>query len=278
MTFKGLYTPLITPFLNDTLDEEGLGINIKRQEEAGVAGLVILGTTAETPTLLKEEKARILEIASESSLPQIVVCTHPSTQGLVEMVKNSKGHDALMISAPVYNKPTQEGLYQHFAAAAKATDLPIILYNIPSRTSINIDPTTIARLAKIDNIVAIKECNVDQVAQVLDIDIDVLSGEDSAILSMMAMGAKGAVAATANIVPHQLQALVQACLEHDFQNARKIHSMLMPLFRAASWETNPIPCKAAMDILGYPAGSPRLPLLPCTKRTELEEVLCKLGS
>jgi len=274
MTFAGLYTPLITPFKENRLDEEGLIANIKRQEEAGVSGLVLFGTTAEAQTLSSPEQERILEIARDSSLPLIIGCNEASTQRVVERVSRLKNVQGLMISAPCYIRPTQDGLYQHFAAAAGATDLPIIIYNNPVRAAVNIEPCTLERLAKIENIVALKECHA---AQASASALNLLCGNDDAILSMMAIGAQGAIAATANIIPREMVAFVKACLEGDFEIARQWHYRLLPLFQMGGWESNPIPCKAAMNLMGFAAGEPRLPLLRCTKEKEIEEVLWKLG-
>ncbi len=274
MTFAGLYTPLITPFKENHLDEEGLQTHIKRQEEAGVSGLVLFGTTAEIQTLTDHEQQRILDIAKESFLPIIIGCNEASTQRLVEKVSRVKNVQGLMISAPCYSRPTQEGLYQHFAAAARATDLPIIVYNNPVRAAVNIEPRTLERLAKVENIVAVKECHP---AQASAYALNLLCGNDDAILSMIAMGAQGAIASTANIIPAEMVAFVKSCLEGDFEIAREWHYRLLPLFQMGGGESNPIPCKAAMNLMGFAAGEPRLPLLPSTKVKEIEEVLWKLG-
>lgn len=274
MTFSGIYTPLITPFKGDQINEAALRQQIERQEEAGVSGLVVLGTTGEAAALSDEEKERILSIAAESSLQLIVGCSGSSTKKIIEAVSHFEAADALMISAPAYTRPTQEGIYQHFVAAATATDLPIIVYNIPSRSGVNIEPSTLEKLSLIDNIVALKECNRDQVRRGR---LTLLCGDDASILSMMALGAQGAIASSANIIPAEMVRLVQLCLANDFEAARTLFYQLLPLFEAGSWESNPIPCKAMMDLLGLEAGEPRLPLLPCTKIEELRRLLCKLG-
>lgn len=278
MICSGLYTPLITPFVHNKLDLEGLKKNIQRQKEAKVAGIVALATTSETPTLTEEEKESILQICQDSQMPLIIGCSHSSTEALIQKLPDYKMADALLISPPTYNKPTQEGLYQHFAKISEKTSLPIILYNIPSRTSVNIEPTTIGRLVKIANIIGIKECNILQAVEVIQTNIPLLAGDDAWILPLIALGARGAIAAAANVVPYELNTLVQAALHQDFEKARALHSKLFPLFQAGSWESNPIPYKAAMNLMGLPAGEPRLPLLPFSDLPKLEKVLWTLDS
>lgn len=263
MIISGMYTPLITPFKDNQVDAEALRFQIKRQESAQVAGLVVLGTTGEAHSLSSREKECVLAIARESSLPLIV--------GGTEAVKEA---DALLVAPPAYIRPTQEGLYRFFSKVAASCDLPIILYNIPSRACCNIEVKTIEQLAKIDNVVAIKECNYQQAGSRV---LPLLCGDDQSLLSMMALGAVGAIASTANIVPKQMVELVSYCLANDFEKARELYYKLLPLFYAAGCETNPIPCKAMMNLLGLRAGEPRFPLTPCSKQDELRELLWKLG-
>lgn len=274
MICSGLYTPLITPFRDNKLDEEGLKQNIARQKVC--TGIVALGTTGETPTLTENEKTRILEIAKESGQTLIVGCSHSSTEALLEQVQHYEMADALLVASPAYNKPTQEGLYRHFSMVAEKSPKPIILYNIPGRTSVNIEPETIARLK--DKVIGIKECNILQAPTTIATGVPVLAGDDAWILPLIALGAKGAIAAGGNVVPEQLNALVELALDGDYETAREIHFKLLPLFKAGSWESNPIPYKGMMELMGLPSGDPRMPLLPFSDKTRLQKVLCALDS
>ncbi|ODS35156.1 MAG: 4-hydroxy-tetrahydrodipicolinate synthase [Candidatus Altiarchaeales archaeon WOR_SM1_86-2] len=270
---RGSIPALVTPFSRDlSVDEEGLRRNVEFQIENGSSGLVTVGTTGESPTVTPGEHKRITEIAADQAngrVPVIAGTGSNSTDEAIEYTKHAEdcGADASLQVSPYYNKPTQEGLYRHFKAIADAVDIPVILYNIQGRTAVNIEPETMLRLSKIDNIVGVKEASgsIDQVSKILmltcDEDFVLLSGDDSMTLPMMALGGVGVISVVANIVPSQTAELVKLCEEGNFEDARKIHYKLLPLIHAMFIETNPAPVKFAMNELGMAAGELRLPLV-----------------
>jgi len=271
--FTGCGTALVTPFRKDlSLDEEALRRLVRRQIEAGINFLVPCGTTGESPTLTNAEQRRVVEITIEEAKPRKVPVVAGAggnnTEHVIEMARafQALGADGILSVAPYYNKPTQEGLYQHYKAIASAISLPIILYNIPGRTGVNIEPATIARLAAIDNIVGVKEAsgNISQMAVVLDMvpsNFLVLSGDDAITLPLMALGGKGLISVSSNEIPAEMTRIVQLALANDFAAAREIHRRYSKLMEVNFIETNPGPVKAAMALMGLLEPVFRLPLV-----------------
>lgn len=285
--FKGLATALVTPFVDGEVDWEAFRNLVRRQVEAGVDFLVPLGSTAETPCLTDAEKVKILEIAREESngLPIVAGAGSNSLTATVQNMRLLDGHgaDAYLIVVPFYNKPTQEGLYQYFKAVAEETDRQVILYNVPGRTGTNMKPETTLRLAEIPNVTAVKEASGD-LAQIIDIKrqapegFSVLSGNDDQTLPLMACGADGVISVASNVAPEQMKALTRAVAASDLKEAIRLNNSLMPLYHACFVESNPIPVKAALSLMGLCRDEMRLPLLPATggTRTLLADVLRKL--
>ena len=285
--FKGLATALVTPFVDGEVDWKAFRNLVRRQVEAGVDFLVPLGSTAETPCLTDAEKVKILEIAREESngLPIVAGAGSNSLTATVQNMRLLDGHgaDAYLIVVPFYNKPTQEGLYQYFKAVAEETDRQVILYNVPGRTGTNMKKETTLRLAEIPNITAVKEASGD-LAQIIDIKrqapegFTVLSGNDDQTLPLMACGADGVISVASNVAPKQMKALTRAVAASDLKEAIRLNNSLMPLYHACFVESNPIPAKAALSLMGLCRDEMRLPLLPATggTRTLLADVLRKL--
>lgn len=271
--FAGLTVALITPFKNGKVDEIALRKLVDDHVEAGTDCLSPCGTTGESPTLTHEEDERVVAIVCEQAAGRVKVVAGTGSNNTAEAIRLTKsakraGADAALIVGPYYNKPTQEGFYQHYAAIAEAVDLPIVLYNIPGRTAKNIEPDTICRLAGIPSVVAIKEStgSMDQASQILsDSDLTVLSGDDSLTLPLLALGGSGVVSVAGNIVPKDVKAMIAAWQAGNVAEAQKQHHKLFPLCRdMLSLSTNPIPLKAAMALLGRDSGEVRLPLTPLT--------------
>lgn len=285
--FKGLATALVTPFVDGEVDWKAFRNLVRRQVEAGVDFLVPLGSTAETPCLTDAEKVKILEIAREESngLPIVAGAGSNSLTATVQNMRLLDGHgaDAYLIVVPFYNKPTQEGLYQYFKAVAEETDRQVILYNVPGRTGTNMKTETTLRLAEIPNVTAVKEASGD-IAQIIDIKrqapegFTVLSGNDDQTLPLMACGADGVISVASNVAPKQMKALTRAVAASDLKEAIRLNNSLMPLYHACFVESNPIPAKAALSLMGLCRDEMRLPLLPATgdTRTLLADVLRKL--
>lgn len=285
--FKGLATALVTPFVDGEVDWKAFRNLVRRQVEAGVDFLVPLGSTAETPCLTDAEKVKILEIAREESngLPIVAGAGSNSLTATVQNMRLLDGHgaDAYLIVVPFYNKPTQEGLYQYFKAVAEETDRQVILYNVPGRTGTNMKTETTLRLAEIPNVTAVKEASGD-LAQIIDIKrqapegFTVLSGNDDQTLPLMACGADGVISVASNMAPKQMKALTRAVAASDLKEAIRLNNSLMPLYHACFVESNPIPAKAALSLMGLCRDEMRLPLLPATEgtRTLLADVLRKL--
>ena len=285
--FKGLATALVTPFVDGEVDWKAFRNLVRRQVEAGVDFLVPLGSTAETPCLTDAEKVKILEIAREESngLPIVAGAGSNSLTATVQNMRLLDGHgaDAYLIVVPFYNKPTQEGLYQYFKVVAEETDRQVILYNVPGRTGTNMKTETTLRLAEIPNVTAVKEASGD-LAQIIDIKrqapegFTVLSGNDDQTLPLMACGADGVISVASNVAPEQMKALTRAVAASDLKEAIRLNNSLMPLYHACFVESNPIPAKAALSLMGLCSDEMRLPLLPATggTRTLLADVLRKL--
>ena len=285
--FKGSFVALATPFDNGKVDEKAYRKLIEFHIDNGTDGLVPCGCTGEAATLTSQEQKHIIRVALETSdkrVPVVAGTGSNSTAEAVELTVFAKkaGCDGALIITPYYNKPTPEGQYRHYAEIAKQADIPIMLYNVPSRTGISLLPSTIARLSAIDNIVAVKEA-AGSTQQVMDIkalcDITVMSGDDALTLPFMSVGATGVVSVVANIIPGKVHDLVQTFLSGDVEKSRNIHFEVLQLCKAMFIETNPIPVKTAMSMMGMLKEEWRLPL--CEMRPEnkakLEEVLKKYG-
>lgn len=277
LDLHGCGTALVTPFRDGKVDYGTFASLVDRQVEAGVHFLVPLGTTGETPCLEESEKERILEITMEhrKNLPVVVGGGSNSLLHTTESIRRLEKYspDAYLIVVPYYNKPTQKGLYEYFKAVAGSTDKAIVLYNVPGRTGLNMTAETTLRLAEIPNIVAVKEAsgNYAQISEIIrnaPEGFNVLSGNDDETLSLMATGAKGIISVASNIVPAEMAALAEALLDGDMAEARRIHHRLSPLFRNCFIESNPIPVKSAMALMGLIENELRLPLVPASEHTE----------
>jgi 4-hydroxy-tetrahydrodipicolinate synthase len=270
--FTGCGTAMVTPFRGDeSLDEESLRRLVRRQIDAGINFLVPCGTTGECPTLNRAEQLRVVEITLEETRGRVPVLAGAGGYNTAEVIELAReymalGANGILSVTPYYNRPTQEGLYQHYKAIASAVTLPIILYNVPGRTGCNIDPATVMRLAEIENIVGIKEAsgNISQMAAVAakaPKDFLVLSGDDSVTVPLMAIGGRGIVSVVSNEIPAEMTRLTQACLANDFVAAREIHQRYFSLMEVNFIESNPIPVKAAMGLMGLIEQVWRLPLV-----------------
>jgi 4-hydroxy-tetrahydrodipicolinate synthase len=290
MDLKGVYTALITPFKNGAIDEAALGRLIEFQLQGGVDGIVPCGTTGEASTLTYEEHERVIELVVNfvnGKVPVIAGTGSNSTHETVELTAEAKklGSDMSLLVAPYYNRPTQEGLYSHFKKVAEEVDIPIVLYNIPTRTGVNMLPELVARLAEIPNIVAIKEASgsLQQAADIYRLtkgQFTILSGDDNIFLPMMALGARGVISVLSNILPQKLKMLSRAFLdEKDIEKARALHMELMPLFQAMFVEVNPVPVKESLYYMGLVEKELRLPLVPLAdkNREYLKTVLREFG-
>lgn len=288
MKFEGCGTALVTPFKNDfSLDEAALRKLVRRQIHAGVNFLVPCGTTGENPTMTRTEHLRVVEITLEEAKGQVPVLAGAGGYNTAEVIELAReleaiGADGLLSVTPYYNKPTQEGLYQHYRAIANATRLPIILYNVPGRCGTNLEPATVARLAKIENIVGVKEAsgNIGQMAAVLNAvpnDFSVLAGDDSVALPLFALGGRGVISVASNEVPREMAQLCECGLAGDFVGARAIHRKYLPLMDINFVESNPIPVKAAMSLMGLLEPVWRLPLV-APKAENLEKIRAVLES
>jgi 4-hydroxy-tetrahydrodipicolinate synthase len=271
--FTGCGTALVTPFRRDlSLDEETFRRLVRRQVEAGINFLIPCGTTGESPTLTRAEHLRVVGIALEEARGKVPVLAGAggyNTSEVIELARELErmGVDGILSVTPYYNKPTQEGLYQHYKAIASAIRLPIVVYSVQGRTGVNIEPATMARLAAIENIVGVKEAsgNIGQVATILNqvpTTFTVLSGDDAVTIPVMALGGRGIVSVVSNQIPGEMTRLAQACLRGDFETARRIQARYLPLMNVNFVESNPIPVKAAMGLMGLLEPVYRLPMTP----------------
>jgi 4-hydroxy-tetrahydrodipicolinate synthase len=278
--FAGCGTALVTPFRRDlSLDEPALHRLVRRQIDAGIDFLVPCGTTGENPTLSEREHLRVVEITLEEAAGRVPVLAGAGGYNTAEVIALAKKLQALRVDGilsvtPYYNKPTPEGLYQHYKAIASAILLPLVVYSVPRRTATNIDTATLQRLAEIDNIVGIKEASGDisQVASMLGHlpeDFVVLSGDDALALPIIALGGKGLISVVSNEIPAEMTELVHACRQNNFEAARRLQRRFLPLMEINFVESNPIPVKAAMAAMGLLEPVWRLPL--CPPRPENEE-------
>ncbi len=285
---QGAITAIVTPFEGNRIDAEGYKKLLKRQLEAGINGIVPVGTTGESATLDFEEHQRVIDIAVETvngGVPVIAGAGANSTEEAISLTKYAKkaGADYVLSVCPYYNKPTQEGLFRHFSEIAEC-GIPVVLYNVPSRTSSSITPDTVARLSEHPNIVAIKEASgsIKQATEILlkaKKGFTVLSGDDFMTLPLMAIGAKGVISVTSNVWPEAVVSLTEAALSGDFDKAKEIHKKLYRLNQSMFIETNPIPVKTACAMLGLITDEIRLPLcgLSSQHAEELKSVLKNYG-
>jgi 4-hydroxy-tetrahydrodipicolinate synthase len=287
--FTGCGTALVTPFRQDqTLDEDRLRALVRRQIDGGIDFLVPCGTTGESPTLTHREHLRVVEIALEEAnnkTPVLAGAGGYNTAEVIHLAKELKamGANGLLSVTPYYNKPTQEGLYQHYKAIASAVSLPIVVYSVQGRTGVNVEPSTLKRLAAIDNIVGVKEAsgNIAQQAAVLQAVPDrfaVLSGDDAITLPLIALGGRGLISVVANEIPGETKQLVQTALDGDFAKARHLQRQFFPLMEVNFVESNPIPVKYAMSRMGLLEPVWRLPLVPPSEasRAKIDVVLSSL--
>lgn len=268
--FRGAFTALITPFKDKGIDEESLRKLVDFQVEAGINGLVPCGTTGESATLTHEEHKKVIAVTIDAAggrVPIIAGTGSNSTEETIELTAHAKkaGADAALLITPYYNKPTQEGLYRHYKAVAEAVDIPIILYNVPSRTALNMLPETVARLSKVPNIAGIKEATADMeqsswLRRLCGMGFNLLSGDDATTLPFLSIGGQGVISVISNLVPAQMTELCRAFSSGEMEKARKIHEELLPLAKVMFCETNPIPVKEAMHLMAMSSPDIRLPL------------------
>lgn len=288
--FTGCGTALVTPFRRDlSLDEPTLRSLVRRQIAAGINFLVPCGTTGESPTLSRAEHLRVVEITLEEAKGKVPVLAGAggyNTQEVIELARELQhmGVDGILSVTPYYNKPTQEGLYQHYKAIAGAIHLPVVVYSVQGRTGVNVEPSTLARLAAIANIVGVKEAsgNIAQMANVVHevpSSFDVLSGDDAITIPLMALGGRGVISVASNEIPAEMTQIAQSCLRNDFAAARAIQARFLPLMNVNFVESNPIPVKAAMGLMGLLEPVYRLPMVPpaAASLSRIEKVLEEVG-
>ena len=276
MNFEGTYVAMVTPFTKDEeIDEEGFRSNINFLIDNGVNGLLAAGTTGESATLSHDEHKKVIEILIDEvdgRVETLAGAGSNSTKEAIDLVKFSEdaGADAALVITPYYNKPQQHGLIDHYQVISDASDIPIIAYNVPSRTGVNLDVDTIVELAKIDNVDAIKEASgsIDKISEIykalslegLEEDFNILSGEDGLTLPIMALGGTGVISASANVDPRRMVLMVDSMLNEAYQRAQELHYEMINLIKALFVESNPVPAKTAMRIMGLPSGPLRQPL------------------
>ncbi len=269
--FRGAFVAIVTPFIDGQVDEQGLIDLIEFHIANGTNGIVPCGTTGESATLSHEEHHRVVELTVKTvngRVPVVAGSGSNSTSEAINLTRHAKdaGVDGVLMVSPYYNKPSQEGLYQHYKAVAEAVDVPIILYNVPSRTSSNILPQTVARLAQINNIVGIKEATADlnQISEVIRLcpaDFSVLSGDDFTSMPTVLIGGTGVISVTSNVAPRDMAEMMEAALAGDVAKAKQMHYKLFPLMQAMFYDTNPVPAKKSLELMGkIKSGTPRLPL------------------
>jgi 4-hydroxy-tetrahydrodipicolinate synthase len=288
--FTGCGTALVTPFRRDgSLDEAGVSRLARRQIDLGIHFLVPCGTTGEVPTLTDAEQVKVVELVvaeARGRVPVLAGAGGYNTQEVIHAARRMKaaGADGILSVTPYYNKPTPEGLYQHYRAIAEAVELPIVVYNVPSRTGCNVDPATLVRLSTIPNIVGVKEAsgNVTQMCEIcagVPDDFIVLSGDDALTLPLMAVGGRGIVSVASNEIPAEMSRLVEMAERGDFAGARALHQQMLPLMLVNFVESNPIPVKSAMASMGLLEEVYRLPMVPPrpASKQRIEGVLQVLG-
>jgi 4-hydroxy-tetrahydrodipicolinate synthase len=291
MQLRGCGTALVTPFHQDgSLDEQAFKNLVSWQIESGIDFLVPCGTTGETPTLTREEWLRVIDLAIEVAagrVPIVAGATSNSTREAVakaQEVAGRPGVDAILTASPYYNKPTQEGQYQHFKAIAEAVNKPIILYNVPGRTAANLEPATIARLAEVPNIAGVKEAsgNLTQIAEICNAaraDFSLLSGDDALTLPVIAVGGVGLISVASNEIPREMAEMTRAALNNDWNTARSILRKFLPLMQANFLESSPMPVKAVLAMMGRIEEAYRLPMVPVRRdtRSKLQKIAADAG-
>ncbi len=291
MKLQGCGTALITPFKEDqSVDEDALRRLVEWQIESGIHFLVPCGTTGETPTLTKNEWLRVIDITIEVAggrVPIVAGATSNSTADAVDKARElgrRKGVDAILTASPYYNKPTQEGQYQHFKAIAEAVDKPLVLYSVAGRTAVNIEPATLCRLAKIPNIIAVKEAsgNISQIAEVFSYVPEtflVFSGDDAVTLPVISLGGVGIISVASNEIPREMSEMTCAALNNDWKKARSIHRKFVRLMQANFIESNPMPVKAVLAMMGRIEEIYRLPMVPMKRETraKLQQIAVEAG-
>jgi len=287
--FAGAIVAIVTPFKNGQIDEEGFDKLIQFQIENGTAGIVPCGTTGESATLSHEEHDRVIELAIKSvnkRIPVIAGTGSNSTEEALRLTQRaySEGADGVLVVCPYYNRPSQDGLYRHYKTIAEEVPIPVVVYNIPGRTGVNLNPDTLAKLSQIPNIVGIKEAagSIKQISDMIGLcgpDFNVISGDDAFTLPLMALGGKGVISVLSNIAPAHMAELVHACERGDFEKARKLHYKMAPLIDALFIETNPVPVKAALAMMGMIDDEVRLPLsqLSAGSRDKLKKAMIDYG-
>jgi 4-hydroxy-tetrahydrodipicolinate synthase len=287
--YSGTFTAMVTPFKDGRVDEAAFKSLIRFGIDGGVSGFLPCGTTGESPALSHEEHNRVIELTVKEVAGQVKVLAGTgsnSTEEAIALTRHAKavGADAALMVSPYYNKPTQEGLYLHFKAVAEAVDIPILVYNIQGRTAVNIENQTMERLAGIPNIVGVKEASgsIMQMSEVIRLcgsEFDVLSGDDQMTFPLMALGGKGVISVVTNIAPEKMSSLVNTMLAGEIDKARAMHFELFELCQAMFLETNPIPVKAALGLMGKIEPEFRLPLCPPSQTNlgKLKTVLEKYG-
>jgi 4-hydroxy-tetrahydrodipicolinate synthase len=269
--FRGAFVAIVTPFIDGQIDEQGLIDLIEFHIANGTHGIVPCGTTGESATMTHEEHHRVVDLTVKTvngRVPVVAGSGSNSTAEAIELTRHAKGAgvDGVLMVSPYYNRPSQEGLYQHYKTVAEAVDVPIILYNVPSRTSSNVLPATVARLAEIDNIVGIKEAtgSLNQVSEVVMLcpnDFAVLSGDDFTSMATVLVGGTGVISVTSNVAPRDMSDMMEAALAGDVAKANQIHYKMFPLFQAMFYDSNPVPAKKSLELMGkIKSGTPRLPL------------------
>jgi 4-hydroxy-tetrahydrodipicolinate synthase len=289
-TFTGCGTALVTPFRRDgSLDEAAVSRLARRQVDAGIHFLVPCGTTGEVPTLTDAEQVRVVELVvaeAHGRVPVLAGAGGYNTEEVIHAAKRMRaaGADGILSVTPYYNKPTPEGLFQHYRAISDAVELPIVVYNVPGRTGVNVDPATLVRLSAINNVVAVKEAsgNVTQMCEIcaaVPDDFIVLSGDDALTLPVMAIGGRGIISVASNEIPAEMSRLVELAEAGDFAGARALHQRILPLMQVNFVESNPIPVKSAMASMGLLEEVYRLPMVPPTpaSKKRIEGVLQSLG-
>ena len=286
---KGAITAIVTPFKDGQIDEEAYRALIERQIREGIHGLVPCGTTGESPTLSHAEHKRVVSICIDQvkkRVPVVAGAGSNSTAESLELTKHVQdaGADYALIITPYYNKPTQEGLYQHYKTIASQTRIPIVVYNVPGRTSLNLLPETMARLSELPNIVGLKDATGDlkQGAKTLELcgdKITVLSGDDFTVLPLLAIGGQGVISVVSNVAPADMAEMCNAFFQGSLAAARKLHFKMWPLMEAMFYETNPAPAKTALKMMGQITGEVRQPLCPLSQanETRLRQVMQEYG-
>ncbi len=276
--FRGTFVAIVTPFTDGQIDEQGLVDLIEFHIANGTHGIVPCGTTGESATMSHEEHHRVVQLTVKTvagRVPVLAGSGSNSTAEAIELTRHAKesGADGVLMVSPYYNRPSQEGIYQHYRAVAEAVAIPIILYNVPSRTSSNILPATVARLAEVPGIAGIKEATGDlnQVSEVIRLcpdDFAVLSGDDFTSMPTVLLGGTGVISVTSNVAPKDMAAMMDAALAGDLARAKELHYRLFPLMQAMFYDTNPVPAKKTLELMGrIKSGAPRLPLAPMNDET-----------